>query len=272
MNDYLSGRRMGNFLLKDLVEGYRPLLIAAGAVAGVLLLNYVINALSSQGATEMVRIGSTNSVTQMTYFGLTLFLGGFIISSRAFSELHVKNRNHDWLMIPASPIEKYLSRLALTTVGVGIGTVVFFFVFSILGAALTALLFGRPQPVFSPFDGRVWMLVLHYFVLQSIFFAAAVYFKKAQFIKTVLVVTAFAVGLMLLAAGALRLVFWKEFPYLASENAFANFDFSVIAPRLQAAARTASVVATVFYWAVLAPVLWAFAYFRLCEAEARNGV
>ncbi len=275
MNRYLSISRLGRLLTKDLTEGYRTIFVVVGAVTGVLLLNYLVGAVSDANSLHgggIVPHSGENSTMHMVYFTLVLLIGGFIISSRSFMELHTKTRNHDWLMLPASTFEKFLSRLLVASVGVGVGSVVYFFLFSLLAGGLSALLFGRPYTIFNPFDGTVWMLVLRYVVLQSVFFAGAAYFKKAHFIKTVLVLSGFGFVLLLLTAGIARLVFWREFAHLVSGAGFANFDMSVLEPRLQSAGEIFLLVSRILFWAVLAPVMWVFAYLRLAEAEVRNGV
>ena len=275
MKRYLSFPRFGQLLRKDLTEGYRTIFIVVGAVTGVLLLNYLVGAVSESnnlhGSSIIPRSGQ-NSIMHMIYFTLVLLIGGFIISSRSFMELHAKTRNHDWLMLPASTFEKFLSRLLFASVGVGVGAVVYFFLFSLLASGLSALLFGRPYTIFNPFDGTVWMLVLRYVVLQSVFFAGAAYFKRAHFIKTILVLSGFAFVLLLLTAGVARLVFWRELAHLGSGGGLARFDISVLQPRLQSAGETVLLISRILFWAVLAPVMWVFAYLRLAEAEVRNGV
>lgn len=275
MNRYLSFPRLGRLLKKDLTEGYRTIFVVVGAVTGVLLLNYLLGAVSDPNnlhGSSIVPHSGENSTMHMVYFTLVLLIGGLIISSRSFMELHTKTRNHDWLILPASTFEKFLSRLLMASVGVGVGAVVYFFLFSLLASGLSALLFGRPYTVFNPFDGTVWMLVLRYVVLQSVFFAGAAYFKRAHFIKTVLVLSGFAFVLLLLAAGVARLVFWREFAHMVSGTGFANFDISVLEPRLQSAGEILLLVSRILFWAVLGPVMWVFAYLRLAEAEVRNGV
>lgn len=275
MSNYLSATRLGRFLLKDLVEGYRPLVIAAGAVTGVLLLNYLLGPLSGGGLqreSELLASGAANPTIHIAYFGMTLFIAGFIITSRAFVEVHIKNRNHDWLMLPASSLEKCLSRLLLTTIGVGIGMIVYFWLFSLLAAGLSTLLYGRAYPLFNPADREVGLLLANYLVLQSIFFAGAIYFRRAHFIKTVLAISAFVVALVLLTAVAMRAIVPRELLDLTAPNPLENLDFSAIAPFLQHAARVVSLIAKIFYWAVLAPLFWVFAYFRLTEVEVKNGV
>ncbi|HUX21342.1 MAG TPA: hypothetical protein VMW69_08880, partial [Spirochaetia bacterium] len=165
MKDLFSAKRLGRLFLKDLSEGYRTVLILVGAVTGVLLLNLLIGGLVGgndiESSGRLVHGSGVNSTTHLVFFTVTLLIGGFILSSRAFPEIHAKNRNHEWLMLPASRFEKYLTRLVLTTIGVGIGTVVYFVLFTLLAAGLSALLFGRAYQIFNPFDGAVWMLVLN---------------------------------------------------------------------------------------------------------------
>lgn len=276
MNRYLSFRRIGRLLVKDLTEDYRGILIAVGAVTGILLLNYLLNGLGGSDnslvrSNGSIASASSNSALHMTYFTLTLFIGGFIVTSRAFLELHTKNRSHDWLMLPASPIEKYLSRLVLTSAGVAVGIVVYFTLFGLFGAGLMLLLFHRSYALFNPLDGAVWMLVLHYIVLQSIFFAGAVYFKKLHFIKTVLVLSGFGLLLLIVMVVTGRILFWKEL-LLATHGSFAHSELAALEPLLKSAGRTAALVSRIVYWGLLAPIFWVIAFFRLHEAEVRNGV
>lgn len=274
MNGYLSPARLGRFLLKDLVEGYRALLIAAGAVTGALLLNYLLGPLAGGGLREpsLSAGGSVNTSVHITYFGLTLFIAGFIMTSRAFLEVHLKSRNHDWLMLPASLPEKWLSRLLLTTLGVGIGMMLYFWLFSLLAAGLSALLYGRAYPLFNPVDHEIGLLVANYMVLQSIFFAGAAYFKKAHFIKTVLAISGFAVAMVLLTVGAARVLVPHELLDMTATHPLAHLDISSVPPLLEPAARVVTVIARIFYWAILGPLFWVLAYFRLTEIEVRNGV
>lgn len=277
MNRYLSFRRMGHLLVKDLSEGYRGILVVVGALTGIFLLNYLLNGLSgSQNSlvrpNGVVGFASSNSVLHMTYFALTLFIGGFIITSRAFLELHTTNRSHDWLMLPASPIEKYFSRLVLTSAGVAVGMVVYFALFSLFGSALMLLLFHRAYVLFNPLDGAVWLLVLNYVVLQSIFFAGAVYFKKLHFIKTVLVLAGFGLLLVLVTGGLAVRLFWGELLVLNAHGAIGQGELASVEPQLLSAGRTVAVILRIAYWGLLAPVFWIVAYFRLREAEVRNGV
>lgn len=277
MNRFLSFRRIGRLLLKDLYEDYRGILIGVGALTGILLLNYLLNGLGGAD-NSLVQPGgrfafsSSNSVLHMTYFTLTLFIGGFIITSRAFLEVHTKNRSHDWLMLPASPIEKYLSRLVLTSAGVAVGMVAYYALFSLFGSALMLLFFHRAYALFNPLDGAVWMLVLNYIVLQSMFFAGAIYFKKLHFIKTVLVLAGFGVILALLIGGVALKLFWNELVYLDMHGTLAHADLVSVQPRLLAAGKGVTVVLQIMYWGVLAPIFWIVAYFRVREAEVRNGV
>lgn len=277
MNRYLSLRRIGRLLVKDLYEDYRGILIAVGALTGVLLLNYLLNGLGGSDNSLVQPVSGfafapSNSVLHMTYFTLTLFIGGFIITSKAFKELHAANRNHDWLMLPASPLEKYLSRLILTSAGVAVGMVVYYTLFTLFGSALMLLLFHRSYALFNPLVGTVWMLVLNYIVLQSIFFAGAVYFKKHPFIKTVLVLAGFGVLLLLVTGGVALRLFWRELTVLNSHGTLALADLGSLEPQLQSVGRTTALVLQIVYWALLAPLFWAVAYFRLRESEVRNGV
>ncbi|MGH0053727.1 MAG: hypothetical protein ACQ5SW_10090, partial [Sphaerochaetaceae bacterium] len=135
-----------------------------------------------------------------------LLLGGFIISSLMFADdMFGKNVQHDWLMLPATNLEKFLSKVSLMIIAYPIALIVLMFLTSVVTEPIQLIIFGNPMAMFNPFrDRHFWSLLAHYWVWCSVFLFGGTYFRKAHFIKTVL-----AVGVIMLALGALGLLFTR---------------------------------------------------------------
>src|SRR5437870_5174244 len=60
------------------------------------------------------------------YF-LILYIGGFIVTSMAFNELHDRNKAHYYLTLPCSNLERFLNKWLLTSIGYAIGTLLIYY-------------------------------------------------------------------------------------------------------------------------------------------------
>jgi len=277
MNKLFSVRRLLLLGRKELIESYRTLLIVIGAVTGALLINYAVGALPplfNAAKASAFESSASTETTHFVYFSLVLFIGGFIITSRSFVEIHVKSRNHDWLMLPASLFEKYLVRVILTSIGVALVTVIYYFLFSLLVSGIAKLLSGSFIALFNPLSGRTWLLVANYLVAQSLFLAGAGYFKRAHFIKTVLALSVFAILLAIIAGVSVRLLFGEYLSgaFAIDSSALAGPGMDLLRGRLESAANLLWNVVRIAHWVIIAPLFWVFGYARLRETEVRNGV
>ena len=94
--------------------------------------------------------------------------------------------NMAFLLLPASALEKTLSRLLLHTVGLVVYLLVFTTVLSWVLEGINTLWFGVRREFFSPFDrARVDVAAALSSCTQALFFLGAAWFRKVQFVKTV---------------------------------------------------------------------------------------
>ena len=267
----LSGRRLAAFVRKDLFEGYRSILVIAAAVFGVLLVIYGI---SMAGGPKIV---DGDRTIHSVLFGILLFIGGYVASSRAFREAHDRTRNHDWLMLPSSTLEKLTARLVLTSVGYAAGVVIFYSVFSVVAAGLSSLIFGGHRGLFAPWTREVGLMLANYLVMQSVFLVGAAFFRKNHFVKTVLSLTVIGFVALILLAVTVRLVFADYFTGMEPSRDLAAFfegfeDNAGWELNLGRTGRSIATTLKVLYWSALAPICWVIAYFRLRETEVKDGV
>ena len=262
--------RIGLFVRKDLVESLRSSIIAVLAVAGVVFVVYVGAAIFERVGVPIGSIETDAANGFDTIFSIIIYAGGLLISSRAFRESHDNARNHEWFMLPASIEEKFTARLLLTSVGFVVVVSVTLFLTSALAAATSQIATRINFGVFNPFSREALLVILNYFVVQSIFLLGATYFKRHHFIRTMLALVVFMIGFSLFAGVVLRLVYHPYFTGMIPTPAFDQFAIGL--ERMERAGRTLKVVGEIIYWAVIAPFCWFIAYLRLRETEVSDGV
>jgi hypothetical protein len=120
-------------------------------------------------------------------YAFTLLIGGFILSSMAYRDLSNSLRRHNYLTLPASTFEKFLSMWLLTSVGWILLYTVLYTIYTIFANALGPLLYDHLTFVpFEPLGPSATKIMKFYFVLQGVFLAGAAHFKGYPFPKTLL--------------------------------------------------------------------------------------
>lgn len=232
----LNFHRLWLLIRNDLYANKKTIGLFALAIAGIIFL---FGLMYPAGA----NIGNFHPYLYI----LLLFIGGFYTSSLSFKEFHLKPKNYSVLMLPASTLEKFLSKLLLSTIGFVIISMLFFFLVSALTVGVNSLLFPNVQYLFSPFTAQILYYCGIFLILQSTFFLGAIYFKKHALLKTIMVFVSIAIIFMLVNL-ILVTAFWGG-NYIAWSTPFWN------------------IIKTIF-WVALAPCCWILSYLRLKEIEA----
>ena len=256
LNKYFEPKRFFHLIKNDILTSYRTLLIAVGAVTGVLLVINVSSALSSDSWSF-----------HLPFYPLVLFIGGFLLTSSAFAELHHNQKSYVYLTLPCSILEKFLCKLLLTSIGYVAGSMIFYYIFSAMAAGINMLIFGVTYPLFNPFHAVILRCVSIYLVTQSIFLFAAVYFKNHAFIKLLLSLFALSLAIGLFTALAGRIIFWDYFSGFGRIEHFGFADPFAFQDFMKSFAITFSKIAEIIFWAVMAPFFWILSFLRLKETE-----
>lgn len=236
-----SLRRLGLFIKSDLVINAATILTFGITAFAVLFLYGLIS------ANEM-RTDSFRVITFAWIFWV-FFGGGLWLTSKAFVDLHNEDRQQNFLLLPASNLEKFLGRLLLTTVGYVIGVGLIFYLASLLVAACTWLIYGEPAVIFNLPHLTVWHNMLDYILLQSLFFLGAIYFKSSNFSKTILCLC----GLILIFFCTAFIVFVL---FLGLHLLYGWQALILYSTALR-----------LIFTLMLLPCTWLIAYLRLCESE-----
>jgi hypothetical protein len=242
-------QRLAWVLRADVLRNYRSWLVATGTLAMVALVISVFGAYDRDVGNEFYFV----------LFSVALFGLGPLVTSQVFLDLHGRATNTALLLLPASALEKTLSRLLLATVGfvayLGVLTTVLSWVLE----AINALVFGVSRELYTALEGA-WVILPHYLVVQSLFFLGAAWFRKLHYIKTIGSVLLIACGLGAIAVGIAWLfgsVFWDE--GIRVDNFDTPFDLLT------------NVVKIAYYFALPA-FCWFVAWLRVTEAQVSHGI
>ena len=262
MNHTFNVNRFFLLLKKDLLQGYKTLLITIGAVTGATVFLLFISS-SGEGGAKV----------HMGFFLPILWLGGLILTSMVFKEAHSIHTIHGWLMTPASRLEKFLQKLMFTTVLFILALLGAFFAATALNSLIYRLFLNRRPPLFNPFQSWVWINIGHYLIVQSMFFLGAVWFRKYNFVKTVLTLNILQAGMALFLGLAAGLVYWTPL----REAAHGNHQFFMEASHLLTMKFNGInplliTVGKVIYFGCFAPVFWFVSWLRMKEIEITDGV
>jgi hypothetical protein len=254
VNDQLSLRRLGLVLRSDLLRTYRSALIISGTAALVALA-------VSAGIAYFGDVGRTELFYRIFFVG-ALFAWGTIATGSCFSDMHGRGTNAAFLLLPASALEKTVSRLLIHTVGLVVYLLAFTTVLSWVVEGINTLWIGERRALFSPLDPVAWLLLPHFVVTQALFFLGAAWFRKLQVVKTVGTAIGIVLGLGCTFV-AIAWVFggpWSDATVrLDGDGQFASFEWLIDA-------------APFAYYYALPLYCWFVAWLRVTETQVSHGI
>jgi hypothetical protein len=251
MNDQFALQRFAHVLRNDALRVSRSVLLMSVTAALVVLL------ISLAGAYDGV-VGEGARFYRI-FFLIALFAWGTIATSDCFRDMHGRNTNVGFLLLPASALEKTLSRLALHTIGLVAYLLVFTMVLSWVAEGLNLVLFDVRRTFFSPFDSLVWMLMPYFVCTQAMFFLGAAWFRKLHAVKTIAVTVGIVLGLCAFVVVVSSLLFGTMGWTTNDGDMFLAFDWVPDA-------------ATIAYFYVLPPFCWFVAWLRVTEMQVSHGI
>jgi hypothetical protein len=174
-NNIFSVHRLYLLIRRQVFSNGKSLLIAFGGVSGFLLIISLLVAYFNPTALSGLTV---------LYF-TTMFIGGFIFTSNFFGEMHQIQKSYSFLTLPVSINERLAAGWILTGI--------LFPLFSLL--VMAAIVFSANlvmnftvdmAPFQSVFSNTSMKLIKIYIITQSIFLFGSVYFRKNNFLKTLL--------------------------------------------------------------------------------------
>ncbi len=260
--------RFGLLINRELQTSKRDLTIYAATLFLVLLASETMRSFATQYS-----LSGSSAATYASLFPNFLFLGGLIITSLSFADdMFSKNGQQQWLMLPATALEKFLSKGVLTAFAYPLALIVVFFLSSVIIEPIQLLFFGDAVTLFNPFSRDMGSIMGLYLVWHAIFLLGSTYFHKGHFFKTIL-----TLGVIGLALAALGLLFVKIIFSIKYGSSLRTFDvvFSFDSLLFQPATGVVGafrVFGKLLYFVVLPLFCWVTAFFRVEEVQATDAV
>jgi hypothetical protein len=275
MNAVFDLKRWSLYLGKHWNENKRRYLLSLAAIGGLLILWYSFLMIVNQHQ----YIGKP--MQGVTYFA-GLFITGCLFASLLFNDLSDGPKAINYLLTPASALEKLLTAIVFGVILFFISyTIVYYAIDTVMvklsNNAVTAWLereHKAPQPpgevlnVFSPMergDDLFYYFFIIFFTVQSIFLLGSVYFVKYQYIKTLisgLVVFLFLVFFIHKVMGS----FMPDGSFFEPFTVYRAWNSSQGEVMIQLPEWLSSILLFLAKY-TLVPCLWIVTYFRLKEKE-----
>jgi hypothetical protein len=192
-----------------------------------------------------------------------IILVGFGYSTQSFhAPLYTAQRSL-YLLLPASHLEKLLSKLLLSTVG-----------FVLISAGASCIGWGLAKIINLIFLHRTiflqyswpasaWNDTRYYLVFQALFLFAGIFFKKNPIFKAI-------ISLMLLFMGLSFLAMFISFIFFHASIALSNLSalISFVTNIINNQSENIAAILRFAFWFLLAPFFWVLSYIRLREMES----
>jgi hypothetical protein len=249
-NTFFNIERLRFLLLRQLRFNTQTLLVGFGAVVGLIV--FILS---------MSLVFGSDTLSSKGFFHLTmpfLFIGGYIFTSTIFSELRTPDRSYLYLTLPASTFEKLIVSWFITSVLYIIVSLVVMYVINILLMIVAVAFTTKVVPLFNLFETSSLRQYGIYIVTQSVFFLGAIYFRRTNFLKTLLSIFLLQVIILIYTSLVARMIVFHNLQSMNFGNLFIGKDFT---------GETITLVAKILFWYCMTPFFLLVSYFRLKERQ-----
>jgi hypothetical protein len=203
----------------DVLQQWRRVWIATLALVGIGLICYVTN---------VEPHAATRPALYEFLFSVVLIVGGLALTGVIFTDMHHPLRSAQYLTLPCSNLERFVSRYLITGPLYYLYVLVGYAIFDWAAALIADAVVGARGAPFAPFSLRMREIALYYFGAHALMFAGAIYFRSHALVKTALSVVLIWLGLLLVFMIALRLIYWDRFTTLLPDESIARIHFVAI--------------------------------------------
>lgn len=266
-NDVFDFKRLFDYMKIDFFTKNRLWLIGGAAFGGFALIISGITAFF--GFSGNIHLG---------FYPVILYLGGFYISSMAYSEIHMGETSYSYLTLPASTLEKTIGKVLIYGVGYVVLATGFYVGVSILSEMINKIIFTTTHPVFNPFRWEMMYMIGFYLAFHTIYLMGSAWFKKHAFIKTFLIIIVISLAITLVSLLAFKIVFYEYFDgwQIKSgpqqilnhlDTSAAITDMAGLKSRMITLHNVFNAVWKIYFWGVVPLGGLLGIYFKLKEAE-----
>lgn len=235
---------------RQLTINSKNLIVAFAACFGVLvIINYL----------NIYYGGRVNPDLIISLSFVMMFIGGYIFTSMGFNELHSPHKAYQYLTLPATNIEKLASVWFLTTI-LYVAVSIILLAALVIVCNLFALIMGSQTISFGfLLNFPIWNIIKVFFITQSIFLLGSIYFRKNNFLKTILA---------LIVVGFILMIYVAINGYLFVGPDFHGIDNSEMSGSMSVFMEdTFPVIMKYLFNIITAPFFYVVTYFVLKERQ-----
>lgn len=198
-----SWSRFQRLFLNDLqIHGKKLLMGSVGALLIGLLL-YLQGVSGANGAVLTL---------YRSLFTTGLLVGGFVLTSMMFGDMHHPLECNLYLMQPVSNFERLLSRYLITGPLFYLYFCALYYLFEVLVSFIAVELIGEASQFFVYGDPVIQRASRIFFAGHAVVLLGAIYFRSFGLIKTILTLAALVLACFAVLWLSMRIIFWDYFP------------------------------------------------------------
>ncbi len=274
MNQTLDLKRLWLTIVREFsLNKMNLLIIATSMILVSMIVTYVKGIYSPESVSYY-----QHTMRYYNSYPIVVVIYCVVVTAFIFYDLNLPDKEIDYLMLPSSSLEKYLTKFLLTTIGFGF---LAGFALSINTMQVNFLNGGRyPTNYGKIIEPNYWKYLQGYLIIHSIFFFGSVYFRKMELAKTILSIISLMTIIYFFAQvlkeiGLVDLMKLKE--YLAIGYSGFNNEQNQV-PTIQSINKLRGVyseVESISKWVVsylAPPFFWVLGFMRLREIEVKDGI
>ena len=179
-----------NLILRDLFMGRSQALIGLAVMTGIVLINGI--------ASSTLKSIPENSIDQHTSnYLIWFFILGVAQTAGSFREFAQVGTLQDYLLLPASSLEKWAARWLRTLPLYILGFSVAYTLVALLLQLILFLSGNHDVPFFHPFQPEILDAWKSYLILHALFFTGALQFNRMPIPKTLLTLAISGMGFLI---------------------------------------------------------------------------
>lgn len=200
-----SPPRFRRLFVNDVLRVAKPVLLASAALLCLTSIIYIANF-------EPGRVPDDPPLG-VIFFGIYLLGGGLLLTSEIFHDMHHSLERYQYLMLPVSNLERFLSRYLLTGPLLVLYMLVAFSITDWTGNQLAGWLKDASASPFSPGEDAVLVLIRVYFLTHLVVLLGAICFRSMNLIKTALALVAIVLSMGAAGYIATRIFYFDAFSW-----------------------------------------------------------
>lgn len=241
-----------HLIFRDLYINKKSILIFIGVLVGLLTLF---------GSMAKMDQSDPDPNFHLTWYGIFFFVFGIFQTGGVYSEFAQPATRQDYLLLPASHLEKWTSRWLRTLPLYIVAYTLIYWIASWIMNTVCLIAFGEIFVTFQPFQSGVYDFWKIYLIAHAIFSIGSLQFNKSATIKTALTLLILIMAISLIGG----VTAWALFTGLQEDHLIINpsFSFNLSEHTSYWLGQTGKWI----LWFLLVPLFWLISFLKLNEKE-----